>query len=266
VLEAFNDSPTINNVGQVAFKAYGSAPSDGSMPISGVFRSTEGRLETIAVEGLQDPSGKGHFVSFERPSINDHGQVVFMGAVELPESNEVNIGIYFYDDEMGLTQVVQPGDEIAGKRIRHVAAELYGFQANLFDSGFNQFGQVGFRFTLEDGQIGSAIWSPYPSGDFTADGVVDQADLDLVLLSWGSPFEQLGAGWHSNPPGAFVDQRELDHVLLNWGTTTSPRIASGSIPEPSGWSIALCICPFWLACAGARRTNQVALGGRSILY
>jgi hypothetical protein len=66
------------------------------------------------------------------------------------------------------------------------------------------------------------------AGDYNANGRVEQADLDLVLLNWGRGFHSLPPGWVDNRPTAgIVDQAELDNVLLNWGRTESTDV-SGS--------------------------------------
>ncbi|MEM7625492.1 MAG: serine hydrolase domain-containing protein [Planctomycetota bacterium] len=56
-------------------------------------------------------------------------------------------------------------------------------------------------------------------GDFDADGVVGQTDLNLVLLNWGSGV--LPEGWIAPTPlnDGTIGQDELNAVLLNWGKT-----------------------------------------------
>jgi hypothetical protein len=77
---------------------------------------------------------------------------------------------------------------------------------------------------------------PQPSiaGDYDADGVVDQTDLDLVLLNWGVPGVPPPEGWLSNLPGLIVDQRELDSALLHWGDVRVSITDGRGVPEPSG--------------------------------
>jgi hypothetical protein len=67
-------------------------------------------------------------------------------------------------------------------------------------------------------------------GDYNANGVVEQADLDLVLLNWG---EAEPAGWPNDVP-AIVGQSALDGLLLNWGDRSPPKLmGAGAVPEPS---------------------------------
>jgi hypothetical protein len=54
-------------------------------------------------------------------------------------------------------------------------------------------------------------------GDFNGNGTAEQADLDLVLLSWGRDGTPPPSGWINNLPGGAINQNELDAALLNWG-------------------------------------------------
>jgi hypothetical protein len=67
-----------------------------------------------------------------------------------------------------------------------------------------------------------------------ANGTVEQADLDLVLLNWGSELAEAAAvGWTNDLPMGSIDQGELDKVLLNWGQSSS--VGAASVPEPATW-------------------------------
>lgn len=75
---------------------------------------------------------------------------------------------------------------------------------------------------------------PSLEGDYSDNGQVEQADLDLVLLNWGDAFDTLPAEWvNQRPTMGIVDQAELDAVLLNWGSMASAGLAAHSVPEPS---------------------------------
>ncbi len=56
------------------------------------------------------------------------------------------------------------------------------------------------------------------TGDFNADRTVNQGDLDLVLLNFGSTAPE---SWINQRPGGVVGQAQLDDVLLNFGSTLS---------------------------------------------
>jgi uncharacterized protein YjbI with pentapeptide repeats len=72
-------------------------------------------------------------------------------------------------------------------------------------------------------------------GDYNLSGIVDQGDLDLVLINWGSELSDLvAAGWTNDIPLGPIDQAELDKVLINWGRRyMSPGVAA--VPEPATW-------------------------------
>jgi hypothetical protein len=71
------------------------------------------------------------------------------------------------------------------------------------------------------------------SGDYNGNGIVEQADLDLVLLNWGQAASPPPDGWVNELPGGLIDQEELDRVLLGWGNRAvfASQGAVG-VPEP----------------------------------
>lgn len=70
-----------------------------------------------------------------------------------------------------------------------------------------------------------------PVGDYHGNGLVEQGDLDLVLLNWGSDATLVGANWADGAIG----QDELDGLLLNWGNSA----VTSAVPEPSGMVLGL---------------------------
>jgi hypothetical protein len=113
-----------------------------------------------------------------------------------------------------------------------VSAELSvgGSQLQIRFRAITDGGEVAFAFrnliveAIEGGGEGLA-------GDYNGNSRVEQGDLDLVLLNWGS----LGprpSGWTFDLPDGHIDQAELDGVLLNWGNVASRSIAA-AVPEPS---------------------------------
>lgn len=74
------------------------------------------------------------------------------------------------------------------------------------------------------------------AGDYNDSGTVEQGDLDLVLLNWGTDSPPVPSGWINQQPGtgdfttSVIDQEELDGVLLNWGNTGA---GAATVPEPS---------------------------------
>jgi hypothetical protein len=81
---------------------------------------------------------------------------------------------------------------------------------------------------------------PDLAGDYNGNGRVEQADLDLVLLNWGTSLAQ---PWVDGT----VDQAELDSVLLNWGNEAALG-ASAGVPEPATWLLAAVLLLGLAAC------------------
>lgn len=90
--------------------------------------------------------------------------------------------------------------------------------------------QIAFLATLPE-------WLLVPlSGDFSGDGRVDQADLNMVLSNWGDP--RTPADWNNTAGlGVGIDQDELNAVLSQWGETTRAGGAGlagfSAVPEPT---------------------------------
>lgn len=82
-------------------------------------------------------------------------------------------------------------------------------------------------------------------GDYNGNGLVEQADLDLVLSHWGEDATAVGEDWVSDPPQGIIDQGELDGVLANWGQSSSAGELTGAttVPEPTAIALFLvCVC------------------------
>jgi hypothetical protein len=101
-------------------------------------------------------------------------------------------------------------------------------------------------FTLE------LVDAPPPMGipgDYNGNGTVEQADLDLVLLNWGTG--GVPGGWTNDLPEGNIDQAELDGVLLNWGNTAP--LGSAGVPEPSALLLAACVAAAGIGMSRRRR-------------
>jgi hypothetical protein len=95
--------------------------------------------------------------------------------------------------------------------------------------------------------------APVLAGDYDASGTVEQADLDLVLLNWGSDTPPIPTGWSLDPPVGAIDQEELDRILLNWGETS--QVESAAVPEPTT-AILVCVLMLLVGCRLARQRAQ----------
>jgi hypothetical protein len=86
-------------------------------------------------------------------------------------------------------------------------------------------------------------------GDYNASGLVEQADLDLVLLNWGQSATPPPANWTNDLPMGTIDQAELDKVLLGWGNSAAlAGLSASAVPEPAGLATTV-LCASILATA-----------------
>jgi len=149
---------------------------------------------------------------------------------------------FFYDPSLGnllLQQVTTTGNDVPGsEKDWHETSSsrmAYSFDPNSpMGTPVNSVIVTRFSFVLE------AV-----AGDYDANGFVDQADLDLVLLNWGTDLaDPAGAAWINDFPTGQVNQDELDKVLLNWGRVLLVGQANSdgvsATPEPSSL-VLLCV-------------------------
>jgi probable HAF family extracellular repeat protein len=99
-------------------------------------------------------------------------------------------------------------------------------------------------------------------GDYNGNGLVEQADLDLVLLNWGGDGTNPPAGWTSGLPSGSIDQAELDGVLLQWGNQAA-ETGSTSIPEPRSLSIVVLLVFLTLVRRYPLHPNMTAEGAKN---
>ncbi len=93
----------------------------------------------------------------------------------------------------------------------------------------------------------------YLAGDYNANGLVEQGDLDNVLQNWGRDVAATGLpnGWNNDKPYGLVDQAELDRVLQNWGQQSSAIFDERVLPEPAG--VVAVAGAMWFGCRTRRR-------------
>lgn len=155
VFSDFGD-PTLNNLGQAAFRAFSSGTTDGRADDGGIYRGDGTALSQIAREGQTTPDGNGAFTSFGFPALNDSGQMAFSGRQD-PNNT---LGIYFHDDGRGLVSVALKGDPLLGSTITDLFLNTNNSPPGNQRDWLNDRGQVSFQFELADGREGIAIWSP----------------------------------------------------------------------------------------------------------
>ncbi len=213
---SFDNSPSLNNNGEVAFVA---TLSNGER---GVFLSDGTTTLTIALESTSDVSD----VEFFGPDVNDDGLVVFRAF------DDNGLRAIWVGDGTTLTRVVTehdilPSDQGPARVDQNVVSSpVFGGAPSI-----NNNGDVAFNCGLTppaDNQIewGTGIYvarasvpAPCP-GDITGgggvpDGQVNVDDLNAVLSAWntsvgvGSPIDV------ANNDG-FIDVDDLNVVLSNW--------------------------------------------------
>jgi len=139
----------MNNSGELLFSSSVSGTGVGSSNDQALFRSDGATTVQIAREGDAVPSGFGSFGSFSDMAINDSGQVLFKSG---------STGLYFYDDTLGLLEVVRNGQPLFGSTLQNFSYFTSNYQGDERD-GFNEAGQVAYHFTLQNGVEGVAVWS-----------------------------------------------------------------------------------------------------------
>jgi hypothetical protein len=107
-------------------------------------------------------------------------------------------------------------------------------------------------FISSGGQLTFGGEAPGIPGDYSGNGLVEQADLDLVLGNWGAEAGDVPATWVNDLPTGFVDQAELDKVLGNWGAQGALGNAAG-VPEPSTIAMLLVVAGLGLGAGLARK-------------
>jgi hypothetical protein len=160
----FTAPAALNDLGQVAFDASLAGTLGGNNDNYGIFRSDGTTLVQIVREGQATPDGNGRFDLRSRPALNDAGQLAFRSELSGTSGGASdNAGIFFFDDALGLLQVVRKGDAFLGSTITSLSfapPELWGDEG----SGLNKSGlpRVAYFFRLADSREGIAIWTLVP--------------------------------------------------------------------------------------------------------
>ncbi|MCB1122270.1 MAG: hypothetical protein KJT03_12020 [Verrucomicrobiae bacterium] len=184
----------INSKGFVVFEA--SICQDGSCEKAILLGDGVRPLELIVRTGQPTLNGNGVFSGFNT-ALNDKGQVAFIAMMEGTASppND-NIGIYFYDKNVGLLKVARKGDFFLGSTITNVyfSSGFDFFQPKIESNGLNNLEQVAFRFKLANGDEGIAIWS------FSNSPVVP----NISITSFSSNSEANTIAWNVSPLDSVV--------------------------------------------------------------
>lgn len=145
----------LNDAGQTTFAAKLTGSSQGTQNDIIIARSDGSELREIARKGDLAPDGDGTFFDFDQPTLNNAGQVAFLASVT---GSAHAFGIFLYDDDAGLTQVVRVGDCVRGGMITTLRFATFGSDGRTH-TGLNEQGQIAFAFTLQDERVGAAVWT-----------------------------------------------------------------------------------------------------------
>jgi hypothetical protein len=107
------------------------------------------------------------------------------------------------------------------------------------------------------------VTAPEPlPGDYNNNGLVEQADLDLVLGNWGKSATAVPSTWTNDLPIGTVDQAELDGVLTNWGAqiaaAATALASTAGVPEPATWLLGLTVAVSGAVLAATRSARSAA--------
>ena len=159
------DEYALNEAGQVAFITNLQDTDGGFDDNQGIYISNGGTLEQIVRADDAVPNGDGDFNFFGKLALNDQGQIAFRaGLEETSGSSEFPDAIFVYDEQLGLMEVARAGDPLLNSTISDLElADGINERGNPA-SGLNNAGQIAFRFDLEDGREGIALWTiPEPA-------------------------------------------------------------------------------------------------------
>ena len=183
----------LNNAGQIAFTGTAPPQATSSSADAGIFRSDGSSTTQIALKNDLVPAGDVLFNMFTHFAINATGQVAFRAHLNFDPENVTSnegTGIFLYDDETGLTEIARTGEPLLGSAINELelaATRVHGPNLPAGSSGLNDHGQVAFRFRLDDGRDGIALWDPSGSVTGVSIPVLSFDDSGMLTLEWTGP-------------------------------------------------------------------------------
>jgi hypothetical protein len=218
-----------------------------------LWRNQTGQLLEVAAYSLR--SNEGGFQPAQWLSIAGNYDADSGGSLD-PDSTWFPLGSDAYnlsEATLGVTSLAAEGTVDLGMSWTPDNVEDVTFE--YFDVGLDEVVPGSVRFINDF------------AGDYNANGIVEQSDLDLVLLNWGNAGPPPPEGWLNHLPEGPIDQAELDAVLLNWGAggeiSARPQLNglfAASVPEPSalGACCAACFLLAYRARAAIRRVRRTS--------
>lgn len=205
---SFSNSVSVTNDGRVAFEA--GLVGGGR----GIYLSNGD--STVEIATTADPQ----ITSFDffTPVTNNNGLVVFRAR------DAENLSAIFVGDGTELRRVIGQFDEIPtdvgpGQIAQHDTSPVFGGSPAINDNGDIAFNAA--LTPIDDTQVewGSGVYIAYAdskdiTGDLNGDGVVDVADLLLLLAAWGTCPQPCPADLNGD---GVVDVADMLILLANWG-------------------------------------------------
>jgi sugar lactone lactonase YvrE len=182
---SFGARPSLNNLGQVAFK--GTALTGGGF-VSGVWAGTPDALGRVALVGDPAPVGgtaPAHFTFVDSPWLNNAGQVAFLAVVDADDrSFEGEQSLWVRDALGALHLAAREGGTLDVNGVARTIATLnvlgsFGGSDTGLPSPFNDAGQLAFQASFANGDSGIFI-ATVPVPEPTAIAVLGGAGFVLL--------------------------------------------------------------------------------------
>ncbi|WP_145244892.1 DUF7453 family protein [Aeoliella mucimassa] len=184
--------PSLNDEGDLAFYALLTDDPNAELDREnvGLYRYDTSGLVEIVREGQLAPSGDGtidlpRFLPISssapnmsiRPMFNDAGEVAFLADLNDTASGNEDAAIYYFNEVDGLQEVVRTGTPLLGSIITDLGLQQNISNSGYEEDGFNNAGQIAYRFSLADGRHGVALWSTNSIPEPTSVALVSMAAL-----------------------------------------------------------------------------------------
>ncbi|MFG0274105.1 MAG: choice-of-anchor tandem repeat NxxGxxAF-containing protein [Phycisphaerales bacterium] len=214
-------NPSIDSAGRITTRIALTGAGVDSTNNEAVMHGAVGSIQPVLRKGDAAPEAPGFSVAFfSQVATNDSGQVLLDASID--DGSTFTQGIYVWDATSGLTLVARAGEPYdlgAGEvgtlaNLQFSAAEFDGAGVA---SGIGDDGTIVIRGQVQP--FGNMLFRAQAPGagnpfDLTGDGVVDGADLGLLLGAWGPC---AGCPADLNGDGV-VDGADLGLLLGAWGS------------------------------------------------
>ena len=225
------------------FNSFATAVSADGTTVVGRGLSGDGteafRWRDGVMSGLGDLPG-GDFLSVANAVSADGSVVVGYSAVGVDDGGLNLLHPFIWDEENGMRDLVEVFADEGLALLNLRLASANGVSAD----GRTFVGTGQSVFLTPGGTPRTEAWIGRLAvggieGDYNGNGLVEQADLDLVLGNWGADADDVPMTWVNDQPTGIIDQEELDKALAGWGSTASstaslsPDPSDAAIPEPS---------------------------------